>query len=366
MSKPSPIIDLLRDVIFVSAVLMKGRYITSLRPSSMAEFEAFVKGRLSKGLYLVSSTAGSKTFRALVLNGSVLGALMEESGSVAEGEEALRKCLDGGLGLNVFEITEDVLNFVPGLRERLEKLSIVEESGAKIIPPTAPRASTPTVVEKPLPTPPSVTAPPREERVERRIPEAAMPRAVDLKSALAMIENELPHTMRVIGIDMGKVVARMTEGNTISLYVKVINIPPPELDSQKICWISLSKVVTTVGRPVNDFDYYIEIETPHQGAAIYQFLSPLDKVQAFVNGTVLYQLYTHGITATSIKSRFDPSSNFLEVIYSVKPRSREVALSTYILERIARECLRIVKIGFRGRARIRLRAGLFTEGRAEG
>lgn len=358
----SSVSKLLRDVLFVSAVLMKGRYVASLKPSSPTEFETFVRNRLSKGIYLVSSTAGSRTFRALVADGTILGAVMEEGGAVVEGREALQKCLDGSVGVNVFEITDEVLNFVPNLRDQLKSLTSAPSAEPKPAPTTTPVIERRAPPSPPPPPPPSI---PREVRVERS-EAVALPRAADLKSILAMIESELPHTLRVIGIDVGRAVARMTEGKIVSVYLKIVNIPPPEFDAQKIGWITLSKVVTALGRHVNDFDYYLEIETPHQGAAVYQLLSPLDKVPAFVHGVVLYQLYTHGILVTSTKTKYDPSSNYVEAVYGVRPRSRDVALSTHILERLARECLRTVKIGFHGRVRIRLRAGFLTEGRAEG
>ncbi len=367
---------LLKDVVFLSAVLMKGRYVTSARVSGRPGLEAFIRRSIPKGLYLLTTRSEGRSLRILVANGRVVGAVLELGSEKFEGDEAIDKGLEGEATLNTFEITEEVLNFVPTAKQVLEKVLSGEPLPAKTPSAEAKTEATPspppveTVKPAAPPTPPTPPPPAPRANTVASVVEARAParpaRAAGLKEVLALVESEVPRALDPLGVRVARTEARITEGETLEMYIKVVNVPPPEVTPEVISWVAMSKAFTIMGLSVDDYDAVIEVETPHHGSSRYHYITFVDKVSSFIHGVVAQVLFSHSVIPTPSRVRVDPDSKFVEVIYSVRPKRRDIALSSSMLSRLAMECVRIVKNVFPGRVRIRLKAGFLTEGRAEG
>ncbi len=375
----SNVSTLLKDVVFLSAVLMKGRYVTTAKVGDRPQLEALIRNRLAKGLYLLTTRSGTQSLRVLVANGRIVGAVLESQGSVVEGDEAIDKGVQGEVSLNVFEITDDVLSFVPNAKKVLESvLSAVPKAASPPAPAPAPQPPAP------APTPPSPPTPAAEppRAMERELaPPAASAEAVAasagavaeeargaerLRGSLSLLETEIPRALDPLGVRVSRASAKISGGDTIDIYVKVSNIPPPEVTPEVVSWVAMSKVYTILGASIEEYDVIVEVETPHQGSSRFHYITPVDKVSTFIHGVVTQILFSHSIVPHPSRVKIDPDTKFVEALYSVRARRKDIALSSSMLTRLATECVRIVKNVFPGRVRIRLRAGFLTEGRAEG
>jgi len=402
--------NVLNDVVFLSMVFMKGKYVASRRVSTLTELENYVARTLGNGTYLLSARfdldGRESNLRILAANGRIIAASLDVGGERRFGTEAIEEALHRvpNLVLNVFQLTDELVNMFPQLRELVEK--------ARSAPPPTPRA-TPTPAPSTPPPKPAAPTPPatapaapapapapdaarlrdtgmrervREEltapRFRRRtytpppiIPMSTPPRTATtstparplaLSEDLASLEEEVVRAFRELAIAVERAEISIEEGVSMDVYVKFRDMPPRELDAEKLAWIAVSRLYEVAKNLVDRYGLAITIELPHTGAHRFHFVTNVDKVLALFHGVVFRVLFSHGAIITGIKSRVSSDESFVEVIYSVRPKSREVLLSTDMLNRLAQECLRKIKNVWDRRARIRLRAGLFTEGRAEG
>jgi len=419
----SDVNSVLNDVVFLSMVFMKGKYVTSRRISSTGELESYVSKTLGSGTYIMSARfdldGKEANLRILTANGRIVAASLDVSGERRFGLEAVEEALrrTQNLVLNVFELTDELINMFPQLREAVERA----RSGAPAIEtrrstaPPAPAAAAPAATTTPAapprtppaaapPTPPRAPAPTpaadagdrmrdagirdrvREElvvpRLRRRtytpppiIPMSTPPRTTTtstparplaLSEDLASLEEEVVRAFRELAIAVERVEISIEEGVSMDVYVKFRDMPPRELDAEKLAWIAVSRLYEVAKNLVDRYGLALTIELPHTGAHRFHFVTNVDKILALFHGVVFRVLFSHGAVITGIKSRVSSDESFVEVIYSVRPKSREVLLSTDMLNRLAQECLRKIKNVWDRRARIRLKAGFFTEGRAEG
>lgn len=90
----------------------------------------------------------------------------------------------------------------------------------------------------------------------------------------------------------------------------------------------------------------------------------LAKWLTYFNGTVLRILLPHGFYIDNVKAGVSADSTYVELTYYVKSNIEKYASRT-MLARLAYECVREIKKLWPHKIKVRLRAGLLTEGRAE-
>jgi len=119
----SSLSEVLRDAVFLMQVLMKGRIVTMLNIDSVEKMESIISQQLNKGLYLLSgrTRVGDQevSIRMIVYNGRLAFVLVEQGGNTFSGLEALKSIVEEvkRLTLNVFEITPELIEMYPVLRE---------------------------------------------------------------------------------------------------------------------------------------------------------------------------------------------------------------------------------------------------------
>ncbi|HID80268.1 MAG TPA: hypothetical protein EYP48_00930, partial [Ignisphaera sp.] len=124
----SSVSEVLRDSVFLMQVLMKGRVVAVLNIDSIDKVKSIISQQLSKGLYLLTGRARINdqevSVRMIVYNGKLAFVLVERGDATFSGFQALKSIVEEAkrLTLNVFEITQELIEMYPALRE-VEKLS---------------------------------------------------------------------------------------------------------------------------------------------------------------------------------------------------------------------------------------------------
>ena len=347
----SSLSEVLRDAVFLMQVLMKGRMVTMLNIDSVEKIESIISQQLNKGLYLLSGRirVGNQevSTRMIVYNGKLAFVLVERGGTTFSGLEALKSIVEEvkKLTLNVFEITPELIETYPALRE-VSKTS--EDVKTEVV---SERIMEVQAVE-------TETAPMKAEDqiVEvKRVAEVAKPEIVEpIEKSVTRILNAL--NVDVYGFSMSENEEEIRVELVASSYRK-------EISHNLLVWVIASRLFETYVRSVMRKKLIIEVE--YNGERRVTILdTELAKWLAYFNGTVLRVLLPHGFYIDNVKTSVSADGTYVELTYYVKSNIEKYASRT-MLARLAYECVREIKKFWPHRIRVRLRAGLFTEGRAE-
>lgn len=357
----SSVSDVLRDSVFLMQVLMKGRVVAVISASSLDVIENIVKQRLSKGLYLLSGriTVDSQevSVRILVRDGQVVEVLVERGGNVARGLDELKKLVEDAknLRLHAFEIPSELMDLYPVLNVvEIRKEETVESKTG--------------VEPKAVETPSSVLSTTSEVMTQ-----VAADKATEIKKLLEEVRKEAVIAV-VEPIEQG--VIRVLNALNVDVYsfsigeqedkllVKLIaSSYRREITHDTLVWIVVGRLMELDMQRVMSKKVVLDLD--YNGKQKQMVLdTELAKWLAYFNGTVLKILLSHSFYIDSAKPNISPDGTFVELIYSVKSSVEKYA-SRAMLSRLAYECVREIKKLWPHKVRVRLRAGLLTEGRAE-
>ncbi len=357
----SSVSDVLRDSVFLMHVLMKGRVVAVVSVSSLDVIENIVKQRLSKGLYLLSGriTIDSQeiSVRILVHDGQVVEVLVERGENVARGLDELKKLIENtkNLRLHAFEIPSDLMDLYP-------LLNVVEIRKEETI------ESKRGVESKEIETPSSVPS-----TTSKAVTQVAEDKAAGVKKLLEEAKKEAIIAV-VEPIEQG--VVRVLNALNVDVYsfsigehkdrllVKLIaSSYRREITYDTLVWIVVGRLMELDMQRVMSKKVVLELD--YNGKQKRTVLdTELAKWLAYFNGTVLKILLPHSFYVDNAKPNISPDGTFVELIYSVKSSVEKYA-SRAMLSRLAYECVREIKKLWPHKVRVRLRAGLLTEGRAE-
>ncbi len=359
----SSVSEVLRDSVFLMQVLMKGRVVAVVPASSLDAIENVVKQRLNKGLYLLSgriTVEGQEvSVRILVHDGQVVEVLVERGGSVARGLDELKKLVEDvkDLRLHVFEIPAELTDLYPVLKVVEVRREESVESRREVKPK-------PKVVEKPAPKPLVAREATARAVAEKVVEVRRPPEEVRKEAAVAVkepIEQAVVRVLNALNVDVYNF---SVEEQGDRLLVKLVaSSYRREITHDALVWIVVGRLVELDIQRIMSKKVVLELD--YNGKRKQVTLdTELAKWLAYFNGTVLKILLPHSFYIDSAKPNISPDGTFVELIYSVKSSVEKYASRT-MLSRLAYECVREIKKLWPHRVRVRLRAGLFTEGRAE-
>ncbi len=353
--------ELLRDVMFVSMVLMKGRFVRADRVESLENLNKILSSYASKGLYFVSCRGELEgkeiNAKILVRDGKIVAVIVEYGGNVIRGIEAFDEYVkkSGGFEVRIFEVPAQLTDLFPILREALES---IEKAGSPPMPaPTpAPRPPTP-------PSPKTETVAKAPETTVRPAPAPRIEAEAVRKPVTEEPSKAIERALRDTYIESS--VALNVNPATVTITVKVRNIPPPGITDEMISWIALSRAMEVLTDEIRTKPVTIIVETPTSGSMRFDYPTAIQRNLAFFHGVVVRKLYPSGLLITDIKPRLSPDGTRAEIQYGVKPRSKDIEVSSEMLRRLARECVQEIKAYTPLRVRIVFRGGLFLKGEAE-
>ena len=347
----SSISEVLRDSVFLMQVLMKGRVAAVLNIDSIEKMESVVSQQLSKGLYLLTGRARvddqEVSIRIIAYNGRPAFVLVERGDTVLSGFEALRSIIEEvkRLTLNVFEITPELIEMYPALRE-------VDKVSESMKPGVSAEHTMEVQTVKTEVTPPKVESQTRE--VER-VTEVVKPEVMEpIEKSVTRILNAL--NVDVYGFSMEESDEEIRVKLVASSYRK-------EISHNLLVWVIASRLIEMYIQGVMRKRLTIEVE--YNGEQRVTVLdTELAKWLTYFNGTVLRILLPHGFYIDHVKTSVSADGTYVELTYYVKSNIEKYASRT-MLTRLAYECVREIKKLWPHKIKVRLRAGLLTEGRAE-
>ncbi len=319
--KVSLVEDVLRDPLFVSNVILRGRLDGRIE-ARCNELRIGGKLTVGTGLKLVSGyiTVGGRnvSIRALVLDGEILALLTEPS------EVDVRNLSSYSVLLTVYEVPRELVEVYPQLKELIggieesQKLSTVRNA-------------------------PSIQTIGGETFVGQ-----------DVAPVIERMLDNCNLSVEYVSVvsERSKIVVNVVARNRLKKFV----------DHDIATYVMVAALAKALRQrfALVEIEIALELDGKRRVATLRNEES---RWRAFSSGIASYVAMKHGFRVNKVSTSIDMSRKSIDVVMNLK--SLHERATPEVLQQIAFESVREIKMLWMGRVCIRAKSGRFTEGRAE-